>query len=145
MNYSEFKTVMDSIKKEKPILFQLGHDAIVLDETIDKSEEYYGIKFSDSYRTFLKEIGGGYLGFLLVYSLDKYGMSYLQDHISVDIVKKLGMLPVIDLETGDYIGFKIVNDICIEKMVIWLHEEKEIKDLSTDFYEIIIERGFNLN
>ena len=70
MNYIEFKTIIDSIKKEKPVLFQLSKDKTVLDETVDKSEEYYGVKFPDSYRVFLKELGGGYLGFLLIFSLD---------------------------------------------------------------------------
>lgn len=145
MNYIEFKTIIDSIKKDKPVLFQLSKDKTVLDETVDKSEEYYGIKFPDSYRVFLKELGGGYLGFLLIFSLDKDGMFYLQDHISVDFVDEAGMLPVIDLETGDYIGYKIEDGICKEKMVIWLHEEREIRDLKKGFYEIVLERGFKIS
>ena len=34
------------------------------------------------------------------------------------------MLPVIDLETGDYIGFDIEKNTCTENLVIWKHEEK---------------------
>jgi len=142
MNYFEFKNILDSIKEEKPILFQLDQDAIVLDETINKSEQYYGVKFPDSYRIFLKELGGGYIGFIVVYSLDENGMFNLQDQITVDFVNSHGMLPVIDLETGDYIGFDIEDGICKEKMVIWLHEENEIRDLDDDFFEILLKKGY---
>ena len=34
-------------------------------------------------------------------------MFYLQDYVSLSMIEEFGMLPVIDLETGDYIGFDI--------------------------------------
>ena len=41
----------------------------VPDEIVNQCEKYYGVRFPDSYRDFVKEIGGGYIGFLLIYSL----------------------------------------------------------------------------
>ena len=144
MNYIEFKDVLDSIKRERPILFQLEHDKSVPDEIVNQCEKYYGVRFPDSYRDFVKEIGGGYIGFLLIYSLDEYGRFYLLDHVSNDMVDKTGILSVIDLETGDYIGYMIEDDVCKEEMVIWLHEENEIKKLDKGFFEIILEKGLKL-
>ena len=60
------------------------------------------------------------------------------------MVDKTGILSVIDLETGDYIGYMIEDDVCKEEMAIWLHEENEIKKLDKGFFEIILEKGLKL-
>ena len=87
--------------------------------------------------------GGGYFGYIVVYSLEKGGMFYLQDYVSLSSIEEFGMLPVTDLETGDYIGFDIENNMCTENLVIWLHEEMKKEKLNIDFYELLISMGLN--
>ena len=130
MKYIDFIKEIELIKKMKPLLFQLEHDDVANEVDIKESEKYYGISFSESYKRFLMNFGGGYFGYIVVYSLKKGGM-----------IEEFGMLPVIDLETGDYIGFDIEKNMCTENLVIWKHEEKNKIDLDVDFYELLINMG----
>ena len=141
MNYIDFIKEIELIKKMKPLLFQLEHDDVANEVDIKESEKYYEISFSESYKRFLMNFGGGYFGYIVVYSLEKGGMFYLQDFVSLSMIEEFGMLPVIDLETGDYIGFDIEKNMCTENLVIWKHEEKNKIDLDVDFYELLINMG----
>ena len=141
MNYIDFIKEIELIKKMKPLLFQLEHDDVANEVDIKESEKYYEISFSESYKRFLMNFGGGYFGYIVVYSLEKGGMFYLQDYVSLSMIEEFGMLPVIDLETGDYIGFDIEKNMCTENLVIWKHEEKNKIDLDVDFYELLINMG----
>lgn len=141
MKYNDFIKEIELIKKMKPLLFQLEHDDVANEVDIKESEKYYGISFSESYKRFLMNFGGGYFGYIVVYSLEKGGMFYLQDYVSLSMIEEFGILPVIDLETGDYIGFDIEKNMCTENLVIWKHEEKNKIDLDVDFYELLINMG----
>lgn len=141
MNFIDFIKEIELIKKMKPLLFQLEHDDVANEVDIKESEKYYEISFSESYKRFLMNFGGGYFGYIVVYSLEKGGMFYLQDFVSLSMIEEFGMLPVIDLETGDYIGFDIEKNMCTENLVIWKHEEKNKIDLDVDFYELLINMG----
>lgn len=143
MNYNDFINELELMKKKKPILFQCEHDNVVSEVVINESEEYYGISFAESYKKVLMEVGGGYFGYIIMYSLDNSGMFYLQNYVSIAMIEEFRMLPVIDLETGDYIGFDIDNNMCTEKLVIWLHEEKKKEKLNVGFYELLISMGLN--
>lgn len=141
MNYIDFIKEIELIKKMKPLLFQLEHDDVANEVDIKESEKYYGISFPESYKKFLMNFGGGYFGYIVVYSLEKGGMFYLQDYVSLSMIEEFGILPVIDLETGDYIGFDIEKNMCTENLVIWKHEEKNKIDLDVDYYELLINMG----
>ena len=143
MDYNDFIKELDLIKIKKPMLFQLERDGVVSENVIIEYEKEYGISFSDSYKKVLMELGGGYIGYIIMYSLDENGAFNLRNYVSKDVIYKYNMLPVIDLETGDYIGFDIENNKCTEKLVILLHEENNIKILNTDFYELLISVGLN--
>lgn len=141
MQYSEFLKEIELAKKEKPILFQLEQDKVVSDDVILESEEFYGIKFAESYKQFLKVFGGGYFGYIILYSLDSEGMFYLRNFVTKDMIKECNMLPVIDLETGDYIGFDIEGNECTENLITWSHDEKKKSKLNADFYEVLATMG----
>lgn len=141
MNYTDFIKEIELTLKKKPLLFQLEHDDVANEENIKESEKHYGISFPESYKKILMNYGGGYFGYIVLYSLDKSGMFCLQDYVSLSMIEEFGMLPVVDLETGDYIGFDITNNKCTENLVIWKHEEKNKIDLDVDFYEILINLG----
>lgn len=143
MNYTDFIKEIEITKKKKPLLFDLEHDNVAKEVDIKENEKYYGISFPESYKKFLMNFGGGYFGYIVVYSLEKGGMFYLQDYVSLSSIEEFGMLPVTDLETGDYIGFDIENNMCTENLVIWLHEEMKKEKLNIDFYELLISMGLN--
>ena len=68
MKYIDFIKEIELIKKMKPLLFQLEHDDVANEVDIKESEKYYGISFSESYKRFLMNFGGGYFGYIVVYS-----------------------------------------------------------------------------
>ena len=141
MNYNDFIKEYEIIKKKRPILFQLEHDNPVDSKTINEHEIYFGIKFADSYRKFLSEFGGGYWGFIKVFSVDNTGDFNIKKYITKDFVNEHSFLPIVDLETGDYIGYNISDDKCTEDLLLWLHEEQEKIKIRFDFYELLIFKG----
>ena len=143
MIYTEFIKKIELTKERKPLLFQLEQDAVASELDIEESEKHYGILFPESYKRVLMDFGGGYFGYIIIYSLDEKGLFYLHNYVSKAMLKEFSMLPVIDLETGDYIGFDIENNKCTENLVIWMHEEKKKEKLNSDFYELLIDMGLN--
>lgn len=141
MNYADLKKEVEQTKKNNSLLFQLEHDNVVSEFDISESEKYYGILLPDSYKSVLMNFGGGYFGYIVMYSLDENGGFYLKDYVSISMIKEFGMFPIIDLETGDYIGFEIKNNKCTENLFIWKHEERNKVKLKVDFYELLINMG----
>jgi hypothetical protein len=143
MDYTDFIKEIDLLKSKKPILFELERDKAVSEDEIVECEKKYGLSFPDSYKKILMEFGGGYIGYIIMYSLDKKGLFNLKNYVSNEMIDRYNMLPVIDLETGDYIGFDIENNICTEKLVIFLHEDNNKKVLNMNFYELLLFVGLN--
>ena len=56
------------MSEKKPRLFALESDAKVDIEKIEDVEKYYDIILPDSYKDFASQYGGGYFGFIVVYS-----------------------------------------------------------------------------
>lgn len=145
MNKQDFENVVRKMMDEKPILFALESDNKASAEMIEIVEGYYGIKFPDSYKGFVSEYGGGYFGFIVVYSCDCNGMFYIKNIVSKEWVLKKSFLPVVDFETGDLLGFEIENGVCRNVVSLYLHEENELHLLEMDFYDAILEHGLKAN
>ena len=47
------------------------------------------------------------------------------------------MLPIIGLQTGDYIGFEIVDNECVEDIAIWDHDDRNKTKLKGNLYDIM--------
>lgn len=141
MDYNDFMREINLIKRERPGLFELERDAIVSDDVVDTIEQFYGITFADSYRKVMKNIGGGYFGFIVIYSLDANGLFYLKSNVTKGMIESMQMLPVIDLETGDYIGYEINDGQCTERLFVWDHDENRKIEIQDDFYSVLINRG----
>lgn len=71
MEYELFEKIVTDYKRRKPILFGLEHDEICSAEQIEDFENMLQIEFSEKYKQFLMNFGGGYFGYANVYSLDK--------------------------------------------------------------------------
>lgn len=141
MNYIDFLREYEMIKKSRPILFQLEHDNPVNSKIINEHEMFYGIKFAESYKKFLTEYGGGYWGFIKIFSVDCTGKCYIKNYVSKEFINKYSFLPIVDLETGDFIGYNISDNKCTEELIFWLHEEKEKINIKSNFYELLILKG----
>lgn len=138
-----FDNKVRDIAEKRPRLFALHSDNMASTAMIKDVEEYYNLKFPDSYKEYLKQYGGGYFGYIIVYSCDYNGMFYIKNNVAKELVLERAFLPIIDLETGDFIGFKIVGGKCQNTVAMFLHEENELQDLRIDFYDALLEYGLS--
>lgn len=120
MDRHNFENMVREMMERKPKLFALESDNKASIEMIEIVEEYYEIKLQDSYKNFVNQYGGGYFGFIVVYSCDYNGMFYIKDNVLKEWVLERSFLPVIDFETGDFLGFKIENGVCQNIVVLYL-------------------------
>lgn len=145
MDATSFRNKIIETAEKKPKLFALESDAKVSIEEIESVEKYYNIILPDSYKDFVNHYGGGYFGFIVVYSCDSNGMFHIRDNVLREWVAEKSFLPVIDLETGDLLGFKINNGICKHNITLYLHEEDSLQEMQIDFYEALIKIGLKLD
>lgn len=141
MNKHDFENALREIMERKPRLFALESDKKASVEMLETVEEYYEIKLPDSYKNFVSQYGGGYFGFIVVYSCDCNGTFYIKDKVLKEWVSEKAFLPVFDFETGDFLGFEIENGICRNKVALYLHEENELQKLEIDFYDALLKYG----
>lgn len=116
-------------------------DAKVDIEKMEDVEKYYDIILPDTYKDFVSQYGGGYFGFIVVYSCDCNGMFYIKDNVLKEWVVEKCFLPVVDLETGDFLGFEIDAGICKSKVTMYSHEEEALQEMQIDFYEALLKFG----
>lgn len=145
MDKISFDNKLKEIVVGKPKLFALESDNKANDEKINIVEKYYKIKLPDSYKEFVKQYGGGYFGFIVVYSCDKNGMFYIKDYVSKEWIQNKSFLPIVDLETGDFIGFKVKEGICRNTVSLYSHEENKLENLEMNFYDALLRYGFKCN
>ena len=145
MDISEFMSIVSEVKENKPILFGLESDKAASDNEIEQIEEYYGVGLPKSYKEFLKEFGGGYFGYIVVYSCDRNSRFYLGNNVLKEWIDTYNFFPVMDFETGDLCGFKIYDNKCGEYMCMFDHEEKQVREENEyDFFQTLAKYGFKL-
>ncbi|MBD5509003.1 MAG: SMI1/KNR4 family protein [Lachnospiraceae bacterium] len=138
-----FDNKVKEMVEKRPRLLALHSDNKASMTMIKDVEEYYNIKLPDSYKEYLKQYGGGYFGYIIVYSCDYNGMFYIKKNVAKELVLESAFLPIIDLETGDLIGFKTLGGKCQNTVALYLHEENELQDLEMDFYDALLKYGLN--
>ena len=143
MDKNIFDNKVKEMVEKKPGLFSLHSDNMASTAMIKDVEEYYNIILPDSYKEYLKQYGGGYFGFIIVYSCDCNGMFYIKNKVAKESALENAFLPIIDLETGDLIGFKILGGKCQNTVALYLHEENKLQDLGMDFYDVLLRYGLN--
>ncbi|MCM1416757.1 MAG: SMI1/KNR4 family protein [bacterium] len=143
MDKNIFDNKVREIVEKSPRLFGLHSDNMASAAMIKDVEEYYNFKLPDSYKEYLKQYGGGYFGYIIVYSCDYNSMFYIKKNVAKELVLENAFLPIIDLETGDFIGFKILGEKCQNAVTLYLHEEDELQDLKMDFYDALLKYGLN--
>lgn len=145
MDKCSFQNKVKEIAEKEPILFALESDSKADSEMIEDVESYYGIKLPDTYKDFVNQYGGGYFGYIVVYSCDSNGMFYIKDNVLKEWVFEKGFLPVVDFETGDLLGFQVKEGVCQSTVTEYLHEENELHEMNIDFYEILLKYGLKFS
>lgn len=140
MNFSDFITIVDKCKREKPILFGLENDKIVNIYEIDKFEDENKIKLPEKYKYFLQRYGGGYFGYVNVYLLDAESDFYVLNHNELPIDK---YLKIADNGCGDYYMFCVEEGRCLESLYFYEHDTGDIsKTEYADIFEYLVSVGF---
>ncbi len=81
MDSASFQNKVLEMAEKKPRLFALESDAKADSGEIEDIETYYNIILPDSYKDFVSQYGGGYFGFIAVYSCDCDGMFFIKDKV----------------------------------------------------------------
>ena len=145
MDKRSFQNKVKEIAEKEPKLFALESDGKANDEMIERIEDYYDVKLPKVYKYFVKQYGGGYFGFIIVYSCDSNGMFYIKDRVLKEWVLEKDFLPVVDFETGDSLGFQVKEGVCQSTVTMYLHEENKLHEMDMDFYEVLLKYGLKFN
>ncbi|GFI09303.1 hypothetical protein IMSAGC007_01764 [Lachnospiraceae bacterium] len=142
MDSLNFKNMIKEFSNKRPLLLSLNTDQKAAEEMITDVEKYYDIKLPKQYKEFVKDYGGGYFGFIVVFSCDHNSMFYIKDNVAKNWIYEKNFIPIIDLETGDFWGFEIKEGICQKTVGLYSHEEDEIQESTMDFFDVLIKYGF---
>lgn len=95
---------------------------------------------------FLKEYGGGYFAYTVVYSCDSNSDFYILKRVAKDWVEKNNFFPVIDFETGDLAGFKVRDKVCENRISVFDHDiDNIVVSNEGDFFEALVQYGLRSN
>jgi len=146
MQFEDFNQIIERIKKEKPIWFGLESDSCINDSDIRRIEEYFNIQLPMEYKQFLKNYGGGYFAFLLIFSGDeKSDWNVIKQNKELNLLNKYNFLAVSDNESGDFYGFRVNNNICETKLSIFLHDELKVEETQYEnFYQYVLKLGLRI-
>ena len=142
MKYIVFKEYIEQAKEKKPKLFGLGHDRIVSEDEISAFEAAQGISLSRSHKETLKEFGGGYFGFTILYSLDEGSDFYISKQMQY---APDGCIPVSDNGCGDVYVQRLENGKCLERLYLYEHAEGRLTETKYgDILEYLVEKGLKM-
>lgn len=137
MEYVVFEELVKKVKKEKTILFELDHDEIPDEKSLEKFQKENSIKFPRKYCDFLMGFGGGYFGFTNMYSIDKQSDFYIMSNQSC---VPDNCLAIADNGCGDcYVLLK--NSDCIEKIYLFEHDSGKLYEVAEDILEFLVKSG----
>lgn len=144
MDFQNFKKTIMKVKKEHPIWFGLEPDSVAKDDDIYNAEKALKATLPDEYKKFLKEFGGGYFAFSVIFSLDpnsdwnlikqneKYN-SILNKHIIFS-----------DNESGDFYGFFVEENKCNPEIFFYDHEiDQWIRTKFDNLFAFLVEDAFH--
>lgn len=132
MDFIRFQEVVNTYKKQKPILFQLEHDRILSEDELRRFEQEHHIKLPENYVRFLLEYGGGYFGYAAIFSPDKTSQFYILHNQP----PSEQYLAVADNGCGDYYVVSMDNGACFEPILWYDHETKGV--IKTDFSDVLV-------
>jgi hypothetical protein len=122
----EFLEVCGQMKAKKPRLFQRSTlDSLATPAHIEAVERALGLTLPAAYSSFLKALGGGELGFLVVFSVDPNSKWFLLDRVnrSKGVIPP-GFIPFSDDFTGGYYLLKADSDLASNSVYFWAQDDR---------------------
>ncbi|MBQ3691827.1 MAG: SMI1/KNR4 family protein [Clostridia bacterium] len=145
MNFSDFYRITEDIKSKHPIWFELNSRNVPTDSDIKLVESNLNIILNDDYKNFVKRYNGGYFAFTKILTVCSEDELYLLNFNSSEFVEKYKFVTVGDMETGDMVGFKVVNGLCGSEVFVFNHEKKTVENSNIgNFFDYILKYGYNL-
>jgi uncharacterized protein YdcH (DUF465 family) len=144
MTLEEFRAVVEQLRAENPILFELESDPPATDAEIQRAEEQLKSSLPEQYRSFVKEFGAGFFAFGNVLSV-KSGSEW--DIVNFNQRNELiggGFVAVSDPHTGNLYGFKCEAGVC--RPEVWGYDIDDRAWARTEFndlFEFLHRRALN--
>ncbi|AHF07945.1 SMI1/KNR4 family protein [Desulfitobacterium metallireducens] len=128
MDFTMFSKVVNETRICHPVWFGLESDLKSSDEDITFIETNLMLRLPKEYKEFIKEYGGGYFAFTVIFSGIKESEWFIvSKNKEAGVVTSYNFLAVSNNGAGDYYGFKVVDGICESSISVWDHEEKGVK------------------
>lgn len=141
MEFETFQEAVWKAKTETPLLFELEHDNIPMLQDVTAFQEQYQIILPEKYIQFLLSFGGGYLGYAIIYSLDKNSDFFIFNHNPTRVEDLLFMA---DNECGDYYAFRMEGVKCSEEIVFYDYESNTVQGAEfSDVFEYLVKMGLH--
>lgn len=122
MDFEAFKRKLNEVRARNPVWFGIESDAKPSVSDILHAEACLGVKLPDDYKVFIRENGGGYFGFSNVYSLEDGSDWNIVDLNGRYADIRGDYLIFSENGSGDFYGFKVVNDTCEPYVYFYDHE-----------------------
>lgn len=144
MNFANFISIVDDVRKNKPIWFAGDSEPLALDGDISAMEERLQIRFPSEYKSFVRQYGGGYFGLTNVFAAndsEEWGIANKNSGLIFDGK----FLAVSDDEAGGYYGFVVLNGACSDAVYYFnLGDGQEPQLKFNSFIDYLLEIGLNL-
>ncbi len=144
MNLDEFKVILHEAHLAKPKLFLMAlPDSTASEEALKRLEVAIGVRLPKSYRSFLREFGGGNFGFTSVFSADQNSDLYL----GAKFEEVRGYLPVDLLAfSDDFAGglyvFEVVAGQALERVFYWNQDGGLVRTQYANALEFVARNAF---
>ena len=146
MDWEEFESIVNEMKKKRPKWFELDSDPPCTKSDLTEIEKDLSVQLPSEYKIFLQNIGGGYFAFVSVFSGAKDSEWYVTtQNEQAGTLKKHSFLAVSDNEVGDYYGFIVENGVCESRVSFFDHEDSKVKKTEYEnFFNYLVEVGLSL-
>lgn len=137
MKFCDFLSLIQKEKEKHPIWFSLESDKAVADLNIEQVEKVLDVRFPIEYKQFVKNYGGGYFAFAIVYSCDITGAFYIGNYNDKDEIKNKKFISISDDATGDLFGFIVTDEVCSSCVYRYRHEQADYIVEYDDFFDFL--------
>ncbi len=136
---SEFEELVERLKRERSLWFELDSDPPATDAEIGAAEAAMGLTFPDEYRYFLRRFGAGYFAFGNVFSArESSDWNVAAKNAAARRVVGDDLLAVSENGVGDYYGFAVASGRCEAAVVFWDHETGTVSWAYDTFLDFIV-------
>ena len=145
MTLAEFRALHQRKLVERPKLFEvLLSDTPATDQQIEILEKRIGAKLPDDFKSFLKELGGGYFGLVNIFSANEGGEFYLPDRRedSSRLIPK-EYIAISDDYSGGWYVLKINNDALKDPVWYWSPDGGLVKTEYANIFEFLADCAYD--